>query len=191
MHALQIMSSIVAILAFGVSVFVAWTTYGQLKVARESGKIESLFRLLRYLQEAELHKARHAVYNLEGKPCTDWTEEENSAARRVCSSFDFAGLALRHGLVDSNLFFDYWAPALRKLGSVLCPFVVANAYYWRDFYWLIEQANQHRTREAVMPENRQSQGSTPGGPLLRAKSQLQSNLQSNEGSFDERENKVR
>ena len=146
MNAIQILSSVLAVLAFGVSVFVAWTTYGQLQAARETARTQNLFSLLRYLQEGELHIARHTMLEQANRPYDTWTEAQNTIARRVCSSFDFAGVLVRHGLVDSNVFLDFWGEPIRRLGAVLDPFLAANDYYWKDCYWLIQQAQQHKNK---------------------------------------------
>lgn len=144
----DIVLAIVAVLAFLVSVVTAWVSIGQWKVnrsqlnaAREARLTENLLVLFQYLHQAEFRDARNDLRD----PTATRVNEQ--AAKKICSSFDFAGLFVRAGLVDKDIFFWYRGDALRNLGDVLGKFLSAEQMkdltgkeYWKDFAWLIQEA---------------------------------------------------
>ncbi len=156
---MDIVLGVVAVLAFLVSVITAWVSIGQWKVnrsqleaTRQTRRTENLLVLFQYLHQAEFRDARNVLRDPKVREVND------PAAKKVSSSFDFAGLFVRADLVDNDIFFWYWGDALRNLGDVLESFLeteqlkdLTGRQYWKDFAWLIEQA-----KSRAIPESRQT-----------------------------------
>ena len=137
-YVLPICALIVSALAFCVSIVTILVNLHQ-------KKIDNLLSLHQFLHQADLSEARRSVRE-DGCEIT----LKNTAVRRVCSSFDFAGTMVRNGVVNRKLFFQYWAIPLMTLCRPLA--LIGHEHtgdrvevmeYYKDLWWLFEQAKKY------------------------------------------------
>jgi hypothetical protein len=107
-------------------------------------KIDNLLSLHQFLHQTDLSEARRSVREGECEITL-----KNASVRRVCSSFDFAGTMVRNGVVNRKLFFQYWSIPLMTLSHPLDLIEhectgdsVEVKEYYKDFWWLLEQAKK-------------------------------------------------
>ncbi|MFN7563459.1 MAG: hypothetical protein ACK5TH_16880 [Prosthecobacter sp.] len=139
---LTVCSSIIAVLGFALSLYVVFSNQRQ-------KRIDNLLTLHQFLHRDELSESRRYVRESEVK-----LSLKDPNVRRVCSSFDLAGTLVRHGAVNKELFLDYWCAPLLDLEQSL--YSLANEQtgrtlkvkeYYKDFWWLIEEARLQRHDE--------------------------------------------
>lgn len=142
---------ILSILATFVACVAAAAQVISLGRQRKYAMTQALFQLQLFLAQPHFRSARAAVR------LDNWDGTNPEAAGLVCSSFDFAGLMVRRGLVDQDVFFEYWGPVLclfqKRLGNFLDETVggdLRGRDYWRDFCWIIEEAKR-RGHDQVHP----------------------------------------
>jgi hypothetical protein len=133
---------VISSLAFCMSIFTVWINLRQ-------KKLDNLLSLQQFLHQGDLSEARRSIR--EGH-CEITLKQ--ASVRRVCSTFDFAGTMVRNRIVSRKVFLRYWAIPLRALEGKLN--LIANEptgdnltvkEYYRDFWWLFEQAkNVHLGR---------------------------------------------
>lgn len=111
--------------------------------------VQNLLQISHYLHQAE-YRARYRV-RTSVKDALDV-----DAARRVCSSFDFAGLFVHRGLVDRKVFLDHWGSLLCFLRDHLSQCLDETAFgavtareYYQYFDWLIEEAAKRPNRKPL------------------------------------------
>jgi hypothetical protein len=133
-----------ALILSTLAVFVAGITAAaeviSLRRQRQYAMTQALFELQLFLAQPQFRSARAAVRQ------DSWNGSDLEAAGLVCSSFDFAGLMVRRGLVDQDVFFEYWGPILclfrERLNTFLDQTVggeLRGREYWRDFQWIIDE----------------------------------------------------
>lgn len=132
---------ILSILAVFIAGITAAAEVISLRRQRKHAMTQALFELQLFLAQSHFRSARAAVRQ------DTWDGTDLEAAGLVCSSFDFAGLMVRRGLVDQEVFFEYWGPILclfeKRLSGFLNEAVggdLCGRDYWRDFQWVIEEA---------------------------------------------------
>lgn len=132
---IAISACLISFLAFCVSVVT-------LIYERRQRKLDNLVQLHAFLHQDDLSKARRAIRESPTVPSID---DENF--RRVCSSFDFAGTLVRHRAVNKAMLLDYWSTPLLSLEDKMVAVAdqttgsLSVKRYYRDFYWLIREAN--------------------------------------------------
>jgi hypothetical protein len=146
MHA----SDVIAISACVISLLAFCVALATLLHERKQRRVDNLVRLHAFLHQDELSKARKAVREAHFPDNLD-----DEVFRRVCSSFDFAGTLVRHGAVDKLMFLDYWAIPLLTLEPRMVAVADVNTgdvqmkRYYRDFYWLIREANSMQEKRPL------------------------------------------
>jgi len=142
-------SLLFSIFALIVSGTAAAAGVGRWRAANREIKVRNLFLLSEFLHQTECHEARHRIAGPE------IGEVDERAARKVCSSFDFAGLFVKHGLVDPAIFFEYWGDMLPLLHRRLSPFLQRKAVgeltgyeYWKHFAWLLDSSERYSRRDS-------------------------------------------
>jgi hypothetical protein len=132
---------ILSILAICFSFASAIAAFGQWQSARRQIGVQNLLQMSQYLHQTEYRDARQAVRNA--------SKDQLSVemVRKVCSSFDFAGLLVRHKLIDEMVFLEYWGPLLLFFKSHLHETLdqslfgeLSLRHYYRHFEWLMERA---------------------------------------------------
>src|SRR5579872_5149379 len=93
---------LISIFALFVSCLSAIAAIGTWHAAHKQIQVQNLLQLSNFLHQAEYREARHQVRV--AKP----GNVDPQALRTLCSSFDFAALFVRQGLVDQSIFLDYW-----------------------------------------------------------------------------------
>jgi len=134
---------ILSILAIFIASVTAAAQVISLRRQRKYAMTQALFQLQLFLAQPHLRSARAVVR----QDCWDGTDRE--VAGLICSSFDFAGLMVRRGLVDQGVFFEYWGPILCLFEKRLAGFLdervggdLCGRDYWRDFQWIIEESTR-------------------------------------------------
>lgn len=134
---------ILSILAIFVASVTATVHVLSLRRQRRHAMTDSLYRLQLFLAQPHFRSARAAVRS------DAWNGSDHESAGLVCSSFDFAGLMVRRGLVEPEVFFEYWGPILHLFGVRLKGFLdesvgggLCGRDYWRDFHWLVEETTR-------------------------------------------------
>lgn len=137
---LTLTMSILALLISCLSLLVA---YGRLRATYSQLMVQNLLRLSEYLHQTEFSEARHKVRTAKRG------EVDPEAFRKLCSSFDLAGLFVRNGLVDEKVFLDYWGGLLIFLQDHISDNLhnlefgnVTGQQYYRHFQWLLNQATK-------------------------------------------------
>ena len=130
-------AGIVSFLAFWVSI---------VTIRRDSAqkRIDNLVTLQAFLHRDEIGVARQAVREGKAGPSL-----QDPLVRRVCSSFDFAGMLVRNGAVQKAYFMDYWCISLLSLEKSLAAIADENTGeavkirdYYKEAYWLINEAKK-------------------------------------------------
>lgn len=102
-------SLILSIAAIIVSVASAVAAYGRWFVTHGQIRTQNLMQVSSLLHQSEFREARHA---LQQGPLE---EVDFEVVRTVCSSFDFAALFIKNGLIKKEMFVQYWRPMLAHL----------------------------------------------------------------------------
>ena len=131
---------LISVLALCISLISAIAGLGSWLEAYRQIKVQNLLHLSQYLHQAEYRDARQKVRT--GKRGA----LEADAVRKVCSSFDFAGLFVHHHLVDPQIFISYWGDFLfflqdhlsENLDQPLFGDVTIRKYY-KHFHLLLEE----------------------------------------------------
>ena len=113
----------------------------QVQEVRRSTAAQHILTLLSFIESDEIRAALNLVFTtLHKKQFTHWTEEEQQAASKLCSSFATAGTILQSGLVPLEPLIVGWEPSLRRCYQILEPFVRemqkpnnAGPQYWSGF----------------------------------------------------------
>jgi hypothetical protein len=119
----------------------------QLEAAERAKKAETLLALFEFLHQNEQRTYRNRLRD----PAI--AEVDAEAARAVASAFDFAGVFVRHGLVEAPVFLDYWGDQLRFLAQRMSAYLDTPLFggdtgreYWKDFAWLLAAAEEAGSR---------------------------------------------
>jgi hypothetical protein len=116
----------------------------QIHEVRRSTAAQHILTLLSFIESDDIRAALNLVFTtLHKKDFSHWTEEEQQAASKLCSSFSTAGTILQSGLVPLEPLIVGWEPSLRRCYQILKPFVRemqkpenAGPEYWAGFDWL-------------------------------------------------------
>ena len=116
----------------------------QVHEVRRSTAAQHILTLLSFIESDEIRAALNLVFTtLHKKQFSHWTEAEQQAASKLCSSFSTAGTILQSGLVPLEPLIVGWEPSLRRCYQILTPFVRemqkpenAGPQYWAGFDWL-------------------------------------------------------
>ncbi len=116
----------------------------QVHEVRRSTAAQHILTLLSFIESDEIRAALNLVFTtLHKKDFSHWTEEQQQAASKLCSSFSTAGTILQSGLVPLEPLIVGWEPSLRRCYQILKPFVRemqkpenAGPQYWAGFDWL-------------------------------------------------------
>jgi len=131
----------------------------QVDEVRRSTAAQHILTLLSFIESDEIRGALNLVFTtLHKKHFSDWTEQEQQAASKLCSSFSTAGTILQSGLVPLEPLIVGWEPSLRRCYQILKPFVRemqkpdnAGPEYWAGFDWLhdrivLADADRHKSK---------------------------------------------
>lgn len=144
-------ASVVAICALLVSLIATAASIANMHSDREAKRLSNLITIDQYLHQVDISAARHAVRD---ESALRTTFDDNT--RRVCSSFDFAGMLVRNRAVDKAIFIEYWNESLVKIDQRLAPFwenpnYTGSGYTLRvqypSFYWLVQQAKKTKPKQ--------------------------------------------
>ena len=116
----------------------------QVHEVRRSTAAQHILTLLSFIESDEIRAALNLVFTtLHKKDFLHWTNEEQQAVSKLCSSFSTAGTILQSGLVPLEPLIVGWEPSLRRCYQILKPFVQemqkpenAGPQYWAGFDWL-------------------------------------------------------
>jgi hypothetical protein len=115
---------------------------------RAQKRIDNLVTVQEYLHSGTFSEARRSVRERE----VSMTLSEQNV-RSVCSSFNFAGALVRNGAVNRRIFFNYWSihiialtKPLSEIEDVQTGEGVTVKQYYRDFWWLMDEARHRTTR---------------------------------------------
>ena len=116
----------------------------QVDEVRRSTAAQHILTLLSFIESDEMRAALNLVFTtLHKRHFSDWTEQEQQAVCKLCSSFSTAGTILQSGLVPLEPLIVGWEPSLRRCYQILKPFVRemqkpenAGPQYWAGFDWL-------------------------------------------------------
>ena len=141
-------STVIASLALLASVAAVLIARLQSKAAKRTASVQNLMTLLHFLYDRDLSKHRKTVRSdLGEKKHAEWTEEDRRAAHSVCSSYDFAGLLVKGGLVPEGLFLESWGESVCDLYEILTPYLQSmhaesqsGHEYWSSYSWLYTRA---------------------------------------------------
>ena len=100
---------VLSIIAIGVSVVSAVAGVGHWRAIGDQIRTQNLLQINSFLHQTEYREARHA---LQGAAIE---QVDMRTIRQVCSSFDFAALFIKNGLIKKKLFVRYWRPTLQYL----------------------------------------------------------------------------
>src|ERR1700761_3387437 len=127
---------VVSLLALGMSVVTIF-------VNRNQKKNDNLFSPQQFLHNGDLSEATRCIR--EGEILINLKAQR---VRQACSSFEFAGLLVRHGIVNKKIFLEYWrAPLITLFDSFselaqqkTSKFKVKEHY--KCFWWLMNEARK-------------------------------------------------
>src|SRR5215470_15296806 len=97
----------------------------QMHEVRRSATAQHILSLLSFIESDEIRNALNLVYTTLHKTAfTEWTEDQQQAASKLCSSFSTAGTILQSGLVPLEPLIVGWGPSLKRCYQILKPFVL-------------------------------------------------------------------
>lgn len=120
----------------------------QTDLSSRQGQVDSLFSLVRYLQEDAAREARRWVINeCAASDIEDWNDKDRVMASRVCSGFDLVGIFARDGIVPLEPILEGWAPSICRTYEVTAAFrrdlrAKNGPGYWAAFDWLYKKARE-------------------------------------------------
>ena len=127
---------VVSLLALGMSVVTIF-------VNRNQKKNDNLFSLQQFLHNGDLSEARRCIR--EGEILINLKDQR---VRQVCSSFEFAGLLVRHGIVNKKIFLEYWRRPLITLSDSFSELAQQKTgkltvkEHYKCFWWLMNEARK-------------------------------------------------
>jgi hypothetical protein len=129
-----------------------------LRETRQLAATSHLITLIGFLSKTELSEARHRVlHSLKDKPLTAWDQEDRAAAKRVCSSYDLAGLLVKNQVINGAVFITSWGESVRHQYLILKPYLdqpvvstLTGCEYWADFSWLNDEVLKSRRNQRVL-----------------------------------------
>ena len=145
---LQIIAQIIGVAGLLITLAINYRQFRimneQVHEVRRSTAAQHILTLLSFIESDEIRAALNLVFTtLHKQHFSRWTEEEQQAASKLCSSFSTAGTILQSGLVPLEPLIVGWEPSLRRCYQILKPFVQemqkpenAGPQYWAGFDWL-------------------------------------------------------
>jgi len=145
---LQIVAQLIGVVGLLITLAINYRQFRimneQVQEVRRSTAAQHILTLLSFIESDEIRAALNLVFTtLHKKHFAHWTEEEQQAASKLCSSFSTAGTILQSGLVPLEPLIVGWEPSLRRCYQILEPFVRemqkpenAGPQYWAGFDWL-------------------------------------------------------
>jgi hypothetical protein len=145
---LQIIAQTIGVVGLLITLVINYRQFrimnGQVQEVRRSTAAQHILTLLSFIESDEIRAALNLVFTtLHKKHFSQWTEAEQQAASKLCSSFSTAGTILQSGLVPLEPLIVGWEPSLRRCYQILNPFVQemqkpenAGPEYWAGFDWL-------------------------------------------------------
>jgi hypothetical protein len=113
-----------------------FTALRQNRVTQEVARGQNFFSLITFLQDSELRVARERVLEKLAKtPLEQWTLGDESAASKVCSSYDAALIAVKKGWVDREIFEANYGPSIADCYRACAAFVTARQVKRGSAYW--------------------------------------------------------
>jgi hypothetical protein len=137
---LPVAALIVSFLALGTSIITIF-------VNRNQKRLDNLVSIQQFLHRDDLSNARRAIREDEMQLTL-----QDARVRQVCSSFEFAGLLVRHGAVNKAIFLDYWREPLIALSIKFSDLGQRNTgrlridQYYKYFWWLMGEAKRTAKR---------------------------------------------
>ncbi|MCI0579166.1 MAG: hypothetical protein L0332_07005 [Chloroflexi bacterium] len=124
----------------------------QLRTMQKASDAENFLALINFVQASEVREARFQVRRHISKLQRDqWSANDEEAASLVASTFDIAGMLIRHGLVPPKPFLDNWGPTIVACYEVLGGYIQelrqpdkSGPNYWKDYDWPYEQAKMNK-----------------------------------------------
>lgn len=148
---LQIVAQLIGVVGLLITLAINYRQFRimneQVQEVRRSTAAQHILTLLSFIESDEIRAALNLVFTtLHKKHFAHWTEEEQQAAAKLCSSFSTAGTILQSGLVPLEPLIMGWEPSLRRCYQILEPFVRemqkpenAGPQYWAGFDWLYDR----------------------------------------------------
>jgi hypothetical protein len=148
---LQIVAQLIGVVGLLITLVINYRQFRimneQVQEVRRSTAAQHILSLLSFIESDEIRAALNLVFTtLHKKHFAHWTEEEQQAASKLCSSFSTAGTILQSGLVPLEPLIVGWEPSLKRCYQILEPFVRemqkpenAGPQYWAGFDWLYRQ----------------------------------------------------
>jgi hypothetical protein len=158
---LQIFAQVIGVAGLLITLAINYRQFrimnAQVHEVRRSTAAQHILTLLSFIESDEIRAALNLVFTrLHKKDFSHWTEAEQQAVSKLCSSFSTAGTILQSGLVPLEPLIVGWEPSLRRCYQILKPFVLemqkpenAGPEYWAGFDWLhdrIVQADAERKK---------------------------------------------
>jgi len=152
----QIIAQVVGVAALLITLLINYRQFllvnRQMHEMRRSATAQHILSLLSFIESDEIRAALNLVYTTLYKiPFTEWTEDQQKAAAKLCSSFSTAGTILQSGLVPLEPLITGWESSLTRCYQVLEPYVRemqkpenAGPQYWAGFDWLYSQIDVRR-----------------------------------------------
>jgi hypothetical protein len=138
---------VLSVLALVIACASAVSSIGRWFVMQKQIKVQNLLQLSQYLHQTEYRDARHKI-----RP-GGLGEVDQDSLRKLCSSFDFAGLFVHEGLVSKRFFLNYWGTLFiflwGRISSDLdkkCFGEVTGRDYYPYFCWLLKEAKKDEKR---------------------------------------------
>lgn len=125
----------------------------QLKLMENSNYSATFGFVTNHLQDPSIVNARKIILGEVFKnniKMNEWNDEQIEAAKRICSTYDVVGIAIRNKMLPEQIVADSWGDSLRKTWTVLKPFVEKlriernSMEYWDDYEWLAEQSFKYQ-----------------------------------------------
>ena len=131
----------------GTGVVIFATLIAVLRQIKSSGKTQELqgfVQVVGWLQREEIRDARRTVYMLSNINSKVWSDEDISAAEKVCHNFDVVGDMLRKKLITKRVV-DNWAFTIKRCWVIVKPMIEKYRKdkefpgLWENFQWLAEK----------------------------------------------------
>jgi len=163
---LQIIAQIIGVAGLLITLVINYRQFRimneQVKEVRRSTTAQHILTLLSFIESDEIRATLNLVFTtLHKKHFSQWTEQEQQAVSKLCSSFSTAGTILQSGLVPIEPLIVGWEPSLRRCYQILKPFIRemqkpenAGPQYWAGFDWLhdefvIEDATSRKRKTGI------------------------------------------
>jgi hypothetical protein len=144
----QVIANVAMVLTFVIYWRQLVALRSQVRAAREASRTQNLIALIDFIQRPTHVESRRVLINLDGRPLSNWTDDERRSAERACSAWDAVAILLRHDSMQeaAQIVLSTWKTSIAPCYTVASKELLGTLRtmrgtdFWDDFEWLAQKA---------------------------------------------------